>query len=409
MYKFVLETLLKLLIINISYIFKKEKNMIDEKIIEIINNLKNKRLTDVEITDILLENNYKIDEIKENLHEYNRKHGLVDEDYLEEYYKLQENVKKMKYFEKKKMAKNKTKSIKKTKKTNKIFYVILIILILAILIMGYLYLEQTEFDFDFLKNKEVVDNNIINLNQDLNVDNNTNQENENPPLVDENAFIPDENIYLPDDSNSEEENDIEALTNQEFLIELSSYQNLLRTKEFFNINISEEYIILGDVYFEDENIFDLNLVIMYISDNNLEKQEFHNLSLNKVEKYNEIVLKSFKDYNFLEDQELFNTLEYQEVPDSQKYRYYLLKMILQEANLREIYSSELLKLSSVILNTDYKFSNINLEYAIEENIENKNIFIMNFLNDLEIIQTTITDFNTNEKNLIIQNFNEIIN
>ena len=59
--------------------------MIDDKLIEIINNLKNKRLSDIEITDILLQNNYVVDEIKENIKHYNQTHGILEPNYIEKY------------------------------------------------------------------------------------------------------------------------------------------------------------------------------------------------------------------------------------------------------------------------------------------------------------------------------------
>ncbi|MDD4049970.1 MAG: hypothetical protein PHX47_03095 [Candidatus ainarchaeum sp.] len=63
--------------------------MINEKLIEIINDLKNKRLSDIEIIDILLLNNYNIEEIKENLTHYNEIHGYSSFNYIDKYEKIQ--------------------------------------------------------------------------------------------------------------------------------------------------------------------------------------------------------------------------------------------------------------------------------------------------------------------------------
>lgn len=63
--------------------------MINERLIEHINELKNKRISDIEITDILLLNNYTAEEIKENLTHYNDIHGFVNENYIEKYEKIQ--------------------------------------------------------------------------------------------------------------------------------------------------------------------------------------------------------------------------------------------------------------------------------------------------------------------------------
>ena len=63
--------------------------MINEKLIEIINDLKNKKISDIEITDILLLNNYNIDEIKENLKHYNEIHGYNEYSYIDKYEKIQ--------------------------------------------------------------------------------------------------------------------------------------------------------------------------------------------------------------------------------------------------------------------------------------------------------------------------------
>jgi hypothetical protein len=63
--------------------------MINERLIEHINELKNKRISDVEITDILLLNNYTAEEIKENLNHYNNIHGFSSNNYIEEYEKIQ--------------------------------------------------------------------------------------------------------------------------------------------------------------------------------------------------------------------------------------------------------------------------------------------------------------------------------
>lgn len=63
--------------------------MINERLIEHINELKNKRISDVEITDILLLNNYTAEEIKENINHYNNTHGFSSNNYIEEYEKIQ--------------------------------------------------------------------------------------------------------------------------------------------------------------------------------------------------------------------------------------------------------------------------------------------------------------------------------
>ncbi len=63
--------------------------MINERLIEHINELKNKRISDVEITDILLLNNYTAEEIKENLNHYNNIHGFSSNNYIEQYEKIQ--------------------------------------------------------------------------------------------------------------------------------------------------------------------------------------------------------------------------------------------------------------------------------------------------------------------------------
>jgi hypothetical protein len=63
--------------------------MINEKLIEIINDLKTKKISDIEITDILLLNNYNIDEIKENLKNYNDTHGYNNYNYIDKYEKIQ--------------------------------------------------------------------------------------------------------------------------------------------------------------------------------------------------------------------------------------------------------------------------------------------------------------------------------
>ncbi len=63
--------------------------MINEKLIEIINDLKNKRLSDIEIIDILLLNNYNIEEIKENITHYNEIHGYNSLNYIDKYEKIQ--------------------------------------------------------------------------------------------------------------------------------------------------------------------------------------------------------------------------------------------------------------------------------------------------------------------------------
>lgn len=113
--------------------------MIDEKLIEIISNLKYKNLSDTEIIDVLLENNYTIKEINYNLDEYNKKHGLITKDYFKEYKEIQETVKKSDYFEKKNIIENKkNKSSKKKNKT--IFYIILLLLFLAIIFISYIYI-----------------------------------------------------------------------------------------------------------------------------------------------------------------------------------------------------------------------------------------------------------------------------
>jgi hypothetical protein len=91
--------------------------MIDDKLIEIINNLKNKRLSDIEITDILLQNNYVLDEIKENITHYNQTHGILEPNYVEKYEQIYGQ--KMTY---KKKPSNNAKVIDKnirTKKTKK--------------------------------------------------------------------------------------------------------------------------------------------------------------------------------------------------------------------------------------------------------------------------------------------------
>jgi len=120
--------------------------MIDEKLVDIINNLKNRRLSDVEITDILLQNNYAKDEIKENIDHYNKIHGILSTSYLEEYKKIQGFKKRDKDVKKKEVKKDvkvpKEKVIKSPKKIN--YSTIFLILGLIIIFVAIYFLIEYE-------------------------------------------------------------------------------------------------------------------------------------------------------------------------------------------------------------------------------------------------------------------------
>lgn len=89
--------------------------MVNSKLIEIINNLKNKRMSDVEIKDILLGYNYTEQEIDENIGYYNKTHGINTKSYLEKYYELNPELEK----EEEKGNKEKAKKSKISKKSKR--------------------------------------------------------------------------------------------------------------------------------------------------------------------------------------------------------------------------------------------------------------------------------------------------
>jgi hypothetical protein len=128
--------------------------MIDEKLIEVINGLKNKRLSDTEITEILLENEYTIEDVKENLHHYNQTHGYLDKNYIKEYEKITGKplVEDKKEIESEKKIDNNTKISKKRNLLKKV--IMGIIIITMVLLIIYIVITFNVFDIvkDFFYN-----------------------------------------------------------------------------------------------------------------------------------------------------------------------------------------------------------------------------------------------------------------
>ncbi len=120
--------------------------MIDEKLIEVINGLKNKRLSDTEITEVLLENDYTIQEIKSNLHHYNQTHGYIDKDYIKEY----EQITGKHFVENKK--EEKTDENKKISKKGNLLKKIIMAIIIITMVILIIYVIITFNVVDIIKN-----------------------------------------------------------------------------------------------------------------------------------------------------------------------------------------------------------------------------------------------------------------
>jgi hypothetical protein len=345
--------------------------MIDNKLIEIIKELKNQGKTDEEIRDILLNYSVELTEITEHL-EYYKKN---DFSFRVSQSQQDQNITSP--------PPEETQIFKEevSKKFNfKPLLIIMGIIIIALVIL-FLFLNP---------NQEPLPGTEPDVNGSLNDTNQSNQ---------------------PDTNQSTQDN----LTLSQLQL-FSSYNYPLNETTYFDINFNspdnnEKVNLKGDVYFKSENVFEINLKTTFEVDSN--QEELYSL-------YAGLATTSFFYPNFIvgaynsskidltELEFFFLDEEYTDIPENQKLRYFVLKMLYPLFNiLEEEPDNELSKLTSVILNKDYNFDVFNLSYIIDHNQEKLTVFNISLDNSLEEVNITLYNLETREAEVETITYNEL--
>jgi hypothetical protein len=347
--------------------------MIDEKLIEIIKELKNQGKTDEEIRDLLLGSGVELNEISEHLEKYSENDFYLKQSSSQEEKTITSPPKE----ENASLKENATPS----KKFNfKPLLIIMGIIIIALVIL-FLFLNP---------NQEPLPGTEPDVNGSLNDTNQSNQ---------------------PDTNQSTQDN----LTLSQLQL-FSSYNYPLNETIYFDINFNspdnnEKVNLKGDVYFKSENVFEINLNTTFEVDFNQEKLYSLYAGLATTSFFYPNFIVGAYNFSLTEPEGLeffFSSKEYTDIPENQKLRYFVLKMLYPLFNiLEEEPNNELSKLTSVILNKDYNFDVFNLSYTINHNQEKLTVFNISLDNSLKEVKRTLYNLETREAEVETMTYNEL--
>jgi hypothetical protein len=221
-------------------------------------------------------------------------------------------------------------------------------------------------------------------------------------------------------------NNLEPFTNYNFPLQ----EKVNFDFNFIDVNQNEFFEIDGDIYFLNENEFDINYNFnAKISEDKLynaysgtiSEDQLYNaysgtimlsyfISTLLVDTYNPGFIDSSEIDMFLQDDIYLEMPEndiYLEMPENLKQRFLLLTMMSTITNIYDQNNDEFYKFSTVILNPDYNYKNFNLKYSLETDSEKLTAFEMYVDDNLETVTTKIYDLETREVDIETLSYSEI--
>ncbi|MDD4050195.1 MAG: hypothetical protein PHX47_04295 [Candidatus ainarchaeum sp.] len=337
--------------------------MVNDKLLEIIKELKKQGKTENEIKELLQKYDVSLSEIEEHLKHYSD-NIFSNQPSVSENQNTDNAPRKPFYEENIKTPSNNSvsqnssyNSVEKSKGFN--FKPLLVILVIIFLGAAAVFFFTDVFDNNSL------DNNSL-----------------------------DSNVSNTDDisSNIDSENE-----------ELSSFQYPLGEPTSFNLAFSEdeqEIDFSGEVNLNEDDTYDLELnydiLLNSPSDEEL-YSVFGGVSMLSYFYPNLILAALDSDYSkYKSELDLFSSFDYFSLPDDLRARYILLSILYPKNLMEEEITSDLSKFSSVILNSNYNYNNFVISYNIKNNDEIINIFEINLNNNLKEVEIKNYNLETSE-------------
>jgi hypothetical protein len=362
--------------------------MINEKLIEIIKEFKKQGKTDEYIKEVLLKHSIQLDKIAEHLEYYNKNNCSIKTTNSQEAKTITNNFPE------------ESTSLKQDFSPSKKFNFKPVLIITGIIIIGLLV-----FFLFINQNQEQLPGTNSDINSSLNDNNQSTQPDNNQ------STQPDNNQSTQPDNNQSTQDNLTLRQLQLF----SSYNYPLNEITSFDFNFNspdnnKKINLEGEIYFKEKSSFDITINTTFEVDFN--QEELYSF-------YEGLAITSFFYPNFIvgaynlsltdpTDLEIFITgEEYTDIPEEQKLRYFVLKMLYPLFNiLEEDPNNELSKLTSVILNKDYNFDVFSLSYIIDHNQEKLTVFEIILDNSLR--ESKIISYNLErEEKIETMTYNEL--
>lgn len=365
--------------------------MVNDKLLEIIKELKNRGHSNNEIRNILIDYKVDIDEINENLNYYNSNNYISSQIFKTENTSEDNVDKKEINYDTSKETENIKKSLETTKKFSS--KTIILIVVLSLVIVGLIFAY-----FALSNNKEIGLEDEIN-GQDFNVS----QEDPGPfddfQEIDPETFSDFNEEYIA--------NNLDLFTSfLHPLKETFSYDFMATNPD--DLEDDGLVIINTEIYFLEENIYDINYSFLVDIDDDEEKfyQNYGGYAFLSFFLEPIIVIAHDSSFEISEDDFLVGDDVYLNIPDNQKYRFYLLNILFNSILISEDKLNDFIEISSVILNSENQFRNFNVVYFIDYNQEEVIIFKLNINSEDELIERTMYDADTREAQIEIISYQE---
>jgi len=341
--------------------------MINEKLLEIIKELKIQGKTEDQIKEILTGYEVALPEIEEHLKHYSENRVALTKSVFPENYTPTS--------EKSEPSQPLDKNITSTKKSN--FKPLLIVF--GIIILGLVIF--------FL---------FSNFSKNTSIDNSLDQ---NTSINDENTSANDQNTFVNE--------------NKTLLERFSSYDYPLGQSTPFNLSFTEdeqEVTVEGNIFLKEENTFDIiiNTTLSVQSEEDF-YSTYGSLSMMAffypsfiIPAYNPEMISDPTEFDMFVSGE-----EYLEIPDDQKLRFFVLKTLYPSDILQGEYDQEVSKFTTAILNPNYNYDTFNISYNIEHDSELFTVFEISLDNTLQEVETKIYNLDSEDVEIEVIPYSEL--